>query len=149
MRISTRSYYGLRALTYLAKRKGVLAVRTIAQEEDLPYDYLEKIFQRLKAAGLVKSIKGVEGGYLLSRPAKKISAGQIFEILEGQMVSAPCLGFGRLSCSRVSGCSSRDLWQRLETTINQALGKITLADLAQEAKISYLVREAKISYLTK
>lgn len=129
MRISTRSYYGLRALIHLAKEQRVCAVSRIAKEENLPYDYLEKIFQRLKAAGLVKSIKGVEGGYLLSRPAKKISAGQIFEILEGQMVSAPCLGFGRISCSKARGCSSRDLWQKLEETINQALGSVSLADL--------------------
>ncbi|OHA61865.1 MAG: hypothetical protein A2117_01715 [Candidatus Wildermuthbacteria bacterium GWA2_46_15] len=135
MRISTRSYYGLRALVHLAKERRICPTSKIAKEENLPYDYLQKIFQRLKKAGLIKSVKGVEGGYLLSRPAKRISAGQIFEILEGRMASAPCLGFGQLSCSRARGCSSRDLWQKLETTINQALGSITLADLAANKKV--------------
>lgn len=129
MKISSRSYYGLRALTYLAKKKGVLAVRTIAREEKLPYDYLEKIFQRLKTAGLVRSAKGAEGGYSLAFSPRQTKVGKIIEILEGRMVSAPCLTDQAASCTQAKGCLSRSFWGRMEKVIYQSLNSVSLADL--------------------
>lgn len=129
MKISSRSYYGLRALTYLAKKKGVLAVKTIAREEDLPYDYLEKIFQRLKTAGLVKSAKGAEGGYSLAFSPRQTKVGRIIEVLEGRMVSAPCLTEKAVFCPQARSCLSKSLWQKLEKSIKQTMNSITLANL--------------------
>ena len=132
MKISSRSYYGLRALTYLAKKKGILAVKTIAREEGLPYDYLGKIFQRLKTAGLIKSAKGAEGGYSLALTPRQTKVGQIIEILEGRMVSAPCLKDRAASCPQAKKCLSRSFWGRMEKVIYQSLNSVTLADLTKK-----------------
>ena len=130
MKISTRSYYGLRAMVFLASEKKLCSIKLIAKKEGLPRNYLEKIFQQLKKAKLVDSSKGADGGYLLALNAKKIKISNIIEALEGRIIYVPC---GNASfCPKMGKCSSQNFWLKLEKAVNKSLNSVSLADLAKK-----------------
>lgn len=86
MRISQRGLYALQALTVLAERPGgVVKIKDIAAEEDLPEKFLEAILLELKRARIVVSSRGAKGGYQLKRPAKKISLGEVIRRIDGPL----------------------------------------------------------------
>lgn len=128
MKLSTRTYYGLRAMINLAKKDEVSPIADISYEEDIPFAFLEKIFQQLKHAGLVKSKKGSMGGYQLARPAKEITAGQVFEALGEEVTTSFCPG--NSSCPKFDSCGTKDLLAKLESSIGQTLDSMTLERLA-------------------
>jgi len=127
MKISTRTYYGIQSLAYLAKQKGQCTLSTIVQHEHIPEVYLEKILQRLRKEGVVNSKKGFHGGYSLALDPKKITLAKIFSILEGPTITAPCLN--NTSCTQKKSCTTRSFWNSLEQNISQQLENITLADI--------------------
>lgn len=129
MRLSARSYYGLRGMAHLAKEERPCSVRKISQEENIPEKYLEKIFQKLKKANLLKSLKGNLGGYFLAFPAKRVSLGRIIAILEGEIITAPCFRKRVFLCPQRNDCDLKTFWGKLGLTINKALEKITLDQL--------------------
>ena len=85
MKLSKKSRYGLRALTDLAvnSKTDHVSLNSIAERNDISLQYLEQIFASLRRAGIVKSVKGPQGGYLLNRPAVRIAVSEILEALEG------------------------------------------------------------------
>lgn len=87
MKLSTKSRYGLRALIDLAlySQNGQVALHQIAARQNLSIKYLEQDFATLRKAGLVRSVKGAQGGYVLARPADQIRVGDIVQILEGDL----------------------------------------------------------------
>lgn len=133
MKVSQKASYGLRALTALARTFGHdgISVHTIAREEHLPEDYLEKILQQLKRAGFVVSEKGAHGGYALSRSPEHITSWDILETLDGGFREATRPAFaGTLApCPILSHCHTKNVWEQLEGAIKNTLSKITLADL--------------------
>lgn len=133
MKVSQKAAYGLRALAALARTSGHdgLSVRTIAREEHLPEDYLEKILQQLKRAGFVVSEKGARGGYTLSKSPKDITSWDILETLDGGFKEASRSTFsGTLSpCPVLSHCQTKNVWEQLESAIKNTLSRVTLADL--------------------
>lgn len=130
MRISTRSQYGLRAMIYLAKKRNYFSsLKEIAKKEKIPQPYLEKILSQLEKNGLVKSKKGVGGGYFLAKKPKEIKIGKIIENLENKTDLVRCLsGF----CPRSKKCSAKNFWQKLNKVINSALNSVTLANLIRK-----------------
>jgi len=130
MRISTKSQYGLRAMVYLAKCKDkICSLKTISKKEGISFDYLEKIISKLEKAGLVKSKKGVQGGYFLAKSPQKIRIGEIIKVLEGEMVLVKCLKY---FCPKEKKCLTKNFWQKLNKAINSALNSMTLTDLIQK-----------------
>jgi len=125
MRLSTRSYYGLRAIICLAKENKSCSVKTISSKERIPEKYLEKIFQELKSAGFLVSHKGAGGGYFLSRPAAKIKAKEIVMVLEKDQALTRC----QESCPMASKCSAKTFWQEMEQSFESSFGSTTLANL--------------------
>lgn len=86
MRISQRGLYALQALTVLAQHPtGVVKIKDIAAEEDLPEKFLEAILLDLKRARIVDSLRGANGGYQLKRPPKKISLGEVIRRIDGPL----------------------------------------------------------------
>jgi len=85
MKLSKKSRYGLRALIDLTinSRNGHVALKNIAERNDISPQYLEQVFASLRKADIVKSVKGPQGGYLLSREPEKITISEILEALEG------------------------------------------------------------------
>lgn len=131
MKLSTRGRYGLMAMHSLAINygKGPISVNTIAEEEKLSVAYLEQLFARLKQKGLVKSIRGAQGGYLLTREPKEIPIGQIISALEGEMAFSCCSGDEEISCSREQACSTKQILDRVQSEVDEVLDSMTLADM--------------------
>jgi Rrf2 family protein len=137
MRVTAMQEYGLRCMIQLVDHRSErpLAVREIASREKLTPVYVEKILVGLRRAGLVKSIRGVNGGYALSRPAEEISVASVLSAL-GQV------DLGRNLCKRFTGdsqscvhnsdCGIRPIWSVLTRYIFDFLNQISLAQLVKE-----------------
>ncbi|MCX6746122.1 MAG: Rrf2 family transcriptional regulator [Candidatus Parcubacteria bacterium] len=129
MKFSTKSEYGLRALISLAKhqKEQPFSLAKIAKEQKISLAYLERLFAKLKKANLVKSAKGMKGGYSLAKPVSKISVKEILIALEGKLSPYICSDLNNIC--KVSFCSVKVVWQKLENSMNKTLESIKLSDL--------------------
>ena len=134
MIISTRGRYGLRAMFELAKThgEGTLSIKQIAAAQGLSEQYLEQIFARLKAAGLVDSTRGAGGGYSLSAPPNQISVGRVLVALEGELSPAECVGEDATECINAGVCTTHVIWQRIYDGFNSVINSITLQDMLDD-----------------
>lgn len=132
MKISSRGQYGLRALAVLAKRhgKGPTQVREIARAETLSAKYLEQLLGRLRAGGLVTSVRGARGGYQLSREPRAITVREVLVVLEGSLAPVGCVDPGG-ACNDEAACTAHVVWAGLHETVLTYLGSYTLADLVE------------------
>mgnify|MGYP002398661396 CR=1 FL=1 len=131
MKLSKKAYYGLRATLTLVHRKVPASIRTLAKEEALPEDYLEKILQILRRANIVRAAKGADGGYTLTKKPHTITAWDIVRVLDGP-IRITTLPKGVLPCSKVSHCQTNEVFRKLEQEIKRSLSKITLAALTAD-----------------
>jgi len=125
--VSKKSQYGLRALVFLAKRsknKKPVSIKEIAENEAIPFAFLEKIILDLEKSKIVKGKKGIGGGYVLAQRPQKISVKEIVEVLEKTIIPVDCS-----LCRRAKKCASKDVWGKVQKSINKTLKSITLADL--------------------
>ena len=130
LRLSTKARYGLRALMSLARHygEGPVIAKVIAREEDISENYLEQIMELLRRSGIVRSIRGAQGGFSLAKPPEDIKIKEIVDILEGPIHLIDCLSDPEI-CNRSKECSARTFWKKLEENINKFLESHTLADL--------------------
>jgi Rrf2 family cysteine metabolism transcriptional repressor len=136
MKLSTKGRYGLRAMIDMAQsqEKGPKATRNIAERQGISERYLEQLMVPLKRAGLVKSIRGSQGGYILGRSPEKITAGDIIRALEGPIAPVDCVNeMHPETCEREDYCVTRILWEKVRDSVSGVLDSYTLADLAQES----------------
>ncbi|MHC4337322.1 MAG: RrF2 family transcriptional regulator [Planctomycetota bacterium] len=135
MKLSTRTRYGMRAILELANNygKGPLQIKTIARQEDISGKYLEQLMAILKSAGLVTSIRGAKGGYLLAKPPNQIKLSDVFNCLEGPVATVECVE-NESYCTRVANCVARQVWTQVQEAITNVLQSITLQDLVDRAK---------------
>ncbi len=134
MKVSTRGRYGLRAMIELAKdgNSGATPLRIIAERQDISEQYLEQLFVNLRNAGLVKSVRGANGGYLLKESAEEITVRKILIALEGPINIVDCVADESL-CDFSNKCATHELWIELREQIEDLLGNITLEDLRQRS----------------
>jgi Rrf2 family cysteine metabolism transcriptional repressor len=136
MNISTRGRYGLRALLEISvqPQKQPVTIRDISERQQMSVTYLEQILYRLKKAGIVRSIRGAKGGYVLARKGEKITVSQIISALDGPISISHCdlPKMREKSCIGPSTCVSRILWKKLEDLIEDVLSSVTLADLQKQ-----------------
>ncbi|MDP3025295.1 MAG: RrF2 family transcriptional regulator [candidate division Zixibacteria bacterium] len=136
MNISTRGRYGLRALVELSalSREGPVNLRDLSEKQKMSIDYLEQIFNKLKRAGIVQSIRGAKGGYVLATNEDEITVSQVINALDGPISISNCYNpnLREKSCTGPATCVTRVLWKGLENTIESMLSSITLKDLRQE-----------------
>lgn len=138
MKLSTKGRYGLRAMVDIAQQQdgGPVAIHTIAQRQSLSSRYLEQLLIPLKQAGLVKSLRGAQGGYVLGRSAAKITVGDIIRVLEGPIAPVDCVNELNLDeCRRADYCVTRKVWTKLRDTMCEVLDSYTLEDLARESDV--------------
>ncbi|ACK42544.1 RrF2 family transcriptional regulator [Dictyoglomus turgidum] len=137
MKLPTRSRYGLRALIYIAKNQkeeNPVSVRKIAEAEEIPLRYLERIMRILSQKGYVRAEVGAEGGYYLSMLPENIKILDVVEALEGRINLVDCLH--GIKCKRMAYCPTRPLWMEMTKSLKETLAKYTLADfLREEEKI--------------
>ena len=134
MKISAQEEYGLRCILQLARAEqgSVVTVKEIAQKEALSTAYVEKLLRVLGKAGLVHSLRGIRGGYLLNRPPSQVTLGEVVRAM-GQVPSTEhiCHQFTgtRLECIHFSNCGIRSVWSGLTTYIQGFLDQTTLDSL--------------------
>jgi Rrf2 family transcriptional regulator, cysteine metabolism repressor len=135
VKVSTRAHYGLRAMTQLARSygQGLLSLAEISRTELLPLAYLEQLIGELRRAGLVEGVRGLHGGYRLTRPPGEITVGEVYRVLEGPIAPVECTAEDYLphACDREEGCVSRPVWERVQQAIMGVLDQTTLNDLCQ------------------
>ena len=140
MKLSTRGRYGLRAMIDMAQNQdsGPIVARTIAERQGISERYLEQLMVPLKRAGLVKSIRGSQGGYILGGDPEKITAGDIIRVLEGPIAPVECVAeTDPESCRRQEHCITRVLWTQVRNAIALVLDSYSLADLARDTQSSH------------
>ena len=107
----------------------LVTMRQAAEREDLSVKYLEQLGGALVKAGVLKSVRGVSGGYLLARPADQITAGDVLRATEGSCAPVSCLEDG--ACPRRDQCVAINFWRGLDQAIEDYVDNVTLADLVQ------------------
>lgn len=134
MKVSTKTRYGVRAAVELAReyRSGPLQLRVIADRQSISVKYLEQLMAVLKTAGIVKSVRGAKGGYVLARPPQQIRMDELFHCLEGRVVGLDCLDDAG-TCARSTECSVRPLWDEVEKAVDGVLASVNLQALADSA----------------
>lgn len=132
MRISTRTRYGSRALVELAAAypERAVSVREVAQVQHISAKYLEHIMTTLKAAGLIKAVRGMHGGHMLTRSPSSINLSDVFAALEGSPTLLDCLEYPN-SCPMEDICPTQDTWRQIEQAITRILEHTTLQDLIE------------------
>lgn len=137
MKLSTKGRYGLRALIDLAQYSEVepVSINSISAHQGISERYLEQLMALLKKAGLVKSIRGAGGGYVLAKEKEDISVGDVLRALEGKLEPVECSGFSaEESCEAAGGCVTKYVWQRINESINNTVDEIKLDQLVRESK---------------
>ena len=131
LRLSTKGRYGLRAMLDLAQASpgAPVMMGEIAARQGFSRKYLHSLLVTLKGAGLVRSVRGARGGYVLARPPGEIRAREVFEALEGKLAINHCLEKASL-CSRARRCPTRRLWKEVNDAIATVMDRVTLEDLA-------------------
>lgn len=136
MKLSTKGRYGLRALIDLGTHAsgGHLSLTSIAQRQSISEIYLEQVFSTLRKAGIVKSVKGAQGGYLLVEAPQRITVGMILRILEGDLSvidEQATVGLEELS---ISNCVKVNVWDKIDERVNKLVDSVTLEDLIEQQK---------------
>ena len=135
MRLSTRTRYGIRAILEMARhyRQGPLQIRVIAERQDISVKYLEQLMAALKSAGFVKSVRGSKGGYVLAKEANQIKLSDVFNCLEGPVITSECVDNSDY-CIRTADCVARELWTEVQDAIMAILQSKTLQNLVDRAE---------------
>ena len=126
MRATKKAQYALRSIIFLAKKKEVSSLRSIADAEGISFDYLEKILSKLEKSNLVESKKGVTGGYLLAKNPKSINLKDVFDAVGEPISLVDCL---KKRCPLDSKCRAIKGWKKVNTKIEEALLSVKLSDL--------------------
>ncbi len=135
MKLSTKVRYGVRAMIELALHygSGPVLVDTIANRQEISRKYLENLLVVLKNAGLVRSIRGSKGGYVLAKSPHLITVEDIAVAIDGPVRLLDCIDEPD-RCPRSTTCTTHDLWKELTEQLRSTMRKKTLQDLVDEAK---------------
>jgi Rrf2 family iron-sulfur cluster assembly transcriptional regulator len=136
MRLSTKAQYAVRAMVDLSlySEGRPVSLKEISRREEIPLNYLEQLFYRLKKGSIVESVRGPGGGYVLARQSSQILVGDIVTTVEEPLSPVACLDEGGKVCSRISRCVTHDVWKGLGERIRGFLDSITLEDLTRDAR---------------
>ncbi|HYM19581.1 MAG TPA: Rrf2 family transcriptional regulator [Candidatus Kapabacteria bacterium] len=130
LRISKRVEYGLMALQYLAKNGTVATAREISDANNIPYDLLAKIMQSLKRDGMIDSFQGVRGGYRMMLAPNSVTLNRVVGALEEETTITECISPSRdhSMCELNNSCTIKEPMQKLQTVLNDSVGKMTIAE---------------------
>lgn len=149
MKLSTKSRYGVRAMFDMAYHGGPLPsqIKDISRRQNISPRYLEQIFQDLKKAGLLKSRRGPQGGYSLSRPAEEITVKEIVLAAEGELMLVDCVkglrkdGEAPPVCEFDNQCVTQQIWSQGSRILGEYFASISLKDLCDQGQQLGLEKE--------
>ena len=132
MKLNTRCRYAVMALADIAtfNKQNPVSLRDVSLRQNISLVYLEQIFSKLKKNNIVKSIRGTNGGYILTRNPEQIKLSNIFSALDEKIKTVQCKRESKKGCNgKLTKCITHYLWDDLETHINDFFDKKNLADL--------------------
>ena len=144
MKLSTKGRYGLRALIDLAQHggEGPVSITSIAERQEISERYLEQLMSKLKKAGIIQSIRGAQGGYVLAKELEEVSVGEVLRALEGDLNPVECSGFLlEGGCQAADNCVTKYVWQRINDSINQTVDEMNLKALVE---VGENLKESKV-----
>jgi Rrf2 family transcriptional regulator, cysteine metabolism repressor len=130
MKLSTKVRYGMRAIVEIATtaKTEPLSISQIAESQDVSKKYLESLLVQLKKQGILQSLRGQKGGYMLNKDPQDITVYEITEALDGPVTLVHC-GTDGEKCNRKNSCSTVHLWNHLTENLIGEMKNITLSDL--------------------
>lgn len=137
MRLSTKGRYGVKAMFDLAQHngEGPVSLKNVAERQGISEHYLEQLISGLRKAGLVKSVRGAQGGYTLAKEPAKITVGDIIRVLEGPIGPVDCVAEEDPEiCDKADCCVTRGIWEKVRDSIAEVLDSITLEDMVKDAE---------------
>lgn len=136
MKISTKGRYALRMMIDLAQHgdSGYIALKDIAARQEISKKYLEQIVPILNKSDLLKTNRGYQGGYKLTKSPDKYTVGEILRATEGSLAPVACLDYEPIECERSSECITLPVWRGLNKVISEYLDGITLQDILDNDK---------------
>jgi Rrf2 family transcriptional regulator, cysteine metabolism repressor len=136
MKISTKGRYGLMAMFQLALEygDGPIPLKSVALKQNISDSYLEQLFSTLRKDKLLKSVRGAQGGYMLSRPPHEITVGHILRSLEGDLAPADCAKDDKGECLNEDNCASKLVFVKIKDSIDEVIDAITLKDMIEDMK---------------
>lgn len=131
-RLNTTVRYAVRATLLLAQhRDRPLSIKAISESEALSIKYLEQLFLKLRKAGLVKSVRGMHGGYFLARPPEKVTIGDVIRAVQADGIyAAPCTK-RRGRCERQKECKATNYWSKLQKLLDDFFNNTTLVSFKE------------------
>lgn len=140
MKISTKGRYALRMLLDLAEHQncGFIALKDIAERQNISKKYLEQIIPIFNRSGILKTIRGSQGGYQLAKTPDKYTVGEILKLTEGTLSPVACVEEDPISCERSGDCAMLPVWRGLYHVINEYLNGITLQDIMDQQRERYI-----------
>ena len=132
--VSAKGRYALRIFLDLAQNQGdgYVALSEVSKRQDVSLKYLETIVATLVRGGLLRSQRGMSGGYRLSRDAKDISIYQIFNLTEGSLSPVACINCGQNFCTREGICQTKEMWTSVDNLLNNYFKSISVQDLLEK-----------------
>lgn len=145
MRISAKGEYAAKAVLYLSLHyPKVVTIHDVAKNHRIPIKYLEHILLELKKAGLLKSRRGVRGGYTLARPPGQISIGEVLRVVDGKFSEASCVEVdlkSHYSCPEINACGLKQVWQDVQGAVEKILFE-TSFDEVRNRTLAGVVRKS-------
>ncbi|WP_414652917.1 DVU0259 family response regulator domain-containing protein [Humidesulfovibrio sp.] len=150
MRLTTKGRYGMRLVLDIAQHEkyGPVSMAETSLRQDISAKYLERLVGELQRAGVVKSLRGREGGHLLAMPPEKITVGDVVRILEGEAAELAC-SHNRLSCPRSVHCLTRAIWVAADQAMFEKLDSVTVRDIIEDGQNCLSVKEAEQARLAR
>ncbi len=137
MKLSTKGRYGLRAIIDLAinSENEAVSIQSISQRQGISEPYLEQLMRPLKKAGLINSVRGAGGGYMLAKDPREISVGDVLRALEGDLNPVSCGAVnGDGNCDGADSCVTKYVWKKMNDAIQNAVDSIMLQELIEQGK---------------
>lgn len=139
MKISTKGRYALRLMLDLAEHKnnGYIALKDIAERQQISKKYLEQIVPILNKSDILQTNRGFQGGYKLAKSPEQYTVGQILRLTEGSLAPVACLDRDPIDCERSNECATLPVWKGLNRVICDYLDGITLQDILDNERERY------------